>query len=205
MIEPSIKAFFKKRVSPYNIVVFPIAGIRKQVVEFTGAEKGAKILDVATGTGKQAFAFAGKGYSVTGIDSSEDMLKFARLHNKYENAQFMVGDAANLPFEENSFDVATISLALHEMSLAVRQKVVAEMARVTMNGGIITVVDFALPRGKMANKIVYTVIKSFESEYYPEFIKSDLPALLENAGIKIEAELSVLFGIGRIIKGTKAG
>jgi ubiquinone/menaquinone biosynthesis C-methylase UbiE len=45
--------------------------------DFISAGIDSKILDVATGTGKQAFAFAKRGYDVTGIDLSEAMLKVA--------------------------------------------------------------------------------------------------------------------------------
>lgn len=62
-------------------------------MSFTNARYGAKILDVATGTGKQAFAFAKKGYDVIGIDLSEEMLKVADKKNKYENVRFEVADA----------------------------------------------------------------------------------------------------------------
>ena len=51
------------------------------MVKFTKAQRGSKILDVATGTGKQAFAFAKKGYEVIGIDISEAMLNVAKKSN----------------------------------------------------------------------------------------------------------------------------
>lgn len=41
------------------------------MVSFTNAGYGLRILDVATGTGKQAFAFAKKGYDVIGVDLSD--------------------------------------------------------------------------------------------------------------------------------------
>jgi demethylmenaquinone methyltransferase/2-methoxy-6-polyprenyl-1,4-benzoquinol methylase len=51
----------------YDIVIMPFSRLRDKVVNFTDARNGSKILDVATGTGKQAFAFAKKGYDVIGI------------------------------------------------------------------------------------------------------------------------------------------
>ena len=85
--------------------------IRKLVEE---AEKnGSRILDVGTGTGKQAFAFAKKGYDVTGIDLSEAMLKVANKKNNYEDVKFTVADASNLPFKDSSFDVSGVSFALY--------------------------------------------------------------------------------------------
>jgi len=62
----------------YDIVAAPFSSVRGRVVKFTKAQRGSKILDVATGTGKQAFAFAKKGYEVIGIDISEAMLNVAK-------------------------------------------------------------------------------------------------------------------------------
>ncbi len=202
---PYIKGFFKKYSGIYDIVALPLATVRKKVVKLAGATGGAEILDIATGTGKQAFAFAKKGYKVTGIDLSEDMLKIARKNNKYKNLKLEVGDATRLPFEDNKFDVSCVSFALHDMPSEIREKVVGEMVRVTKSGGIIVAADYALPKNKLIRWAAYSFIKSFESKYYPEFIKNDLVGLLKRAGVRIEAERRVLFGAGRVIKGVKAG
>src|SRR4030043_1925359 len=115
----------------YDIVTMPFSRVRDKVVNFTDARNASKILDVATGTGKQAFAFAEKGYDVTGIDLSEAMLKVANKKNRYKNVNFQVADATNLPFEDNSFDVSGVSFALHDMPLKIREKALKEIIRVT--------------------------------------------------------------------------
>jgi demethylmenaquinone methyltransferase/2-methoxy-6-polyprenyl-1,4-benzoquinol methylase len=74
--------------------------IRGKVVALADAKKGSKILDVATGTGKQAFAFAKEGYDVIGVDLSEAMLATARRKNAYPNASFEQGDATRLRFRD---------------------------------------------------------------------------------------------------------
>ena len=112
-----IRKFFKQWAPFYDIVNIFISGVRNTVVDFTDARKGSRILDIATGTGKQAFAFAERGYDVTGIDLSEDMLKIANSKNKYENVMFKVADAADIPFEDKHFDVSCVSFALHDMPM----------------------------------------------------------------------------------------
>lgn len=199
---------FTKRVwdifAPYyNIVVIPISIVRNKVVDFTNAKKGSKIIDIATGTGKQAFAFAKKDYNVTGIDLSEAMLKIADKKNKYRNLKFKVADATNMPFKNNSFDVSCISFALHDMPLTIEEKVLREMARVTKTNGIIVIVDYALPKNKFGRFLIYHFVKLYERYYYPEFIKSDLKTLLRKNGIQVKKEIQILFGAGRILKGTK--
>ena len=199
---------FTKRVwdifAPYyNIVVIPISMVRNKVIDFTNAKKGSKILDVATGTGKQAFAFAKQGYKVTGIDLSEAMLKIANKKNKYGNLKFKIADATNLSFKNNSFDVSCISFALHDMPLTIIEKVLKEMVRVTKPNGMMVIVDYALPKNKIGRFLIYHFVKLYEKYYYPEFIKSDLKALLRKNGIQIKKEIQILFGAGRILKGIK--
>lgn len=196
-----VKKVFKILAPFYDIATAPISRIRDKVVDFTGARDGAKILDIGTGTGKQAFAFAKRGYDVTGIDLSEDMLKVAVKKSKYENVRFIVADAAHLPFKDSSFDVSSASFALHDMLLPIREKALKEMVRVTRREGMIVVVDYALPENRVSRFLIYHFIKLYEGKYYIEFIKSEFEALLVESGIEITEKLPVLFGAGRVLKG----
>jgi len=196
-----VKRVFRILAPFYDIGTMPISWVRDKTVNFTDAGKGSKILDVATGTGKQAFAFAKKGYDVTGIDLSEAMLKVASKKNKYANAKFALADATNLPFKDSSFHVSCVSFALHDMPLSIREKALKEMVRVTKPKGIIVIVDYALPENRICRFLVYHFVKIYEREYYSQFIKSDLEALLRKSGIGIKERLPVLLGTGRILKG----
>lgn len=122
-----LKRVFDVLAPFYDVIVFPLRSVRDKVVEFTNAENGSSVLDAATGTGKQAFAFARKGYDVTGIDLSEAMLSVANRKNKYENVRFQIADTTRLTFENSSFDVSCISFALHDMPLSIREKTLKEM------------------------------------------------------------------------------
>ena len=182
-----IRNWFRRESGFYHVLVdIPSSRLRDRVVDFVNAKDGSRILDVATGTGGQAFAFAKRGYNVVGIDLSEDMVKVANKINRYENLKCKVADATNIPFENNHFDVSCISLGLHDMPSAIREKVVEEMVRVTKPEGIIAIVDYALPKNKIGRYLIYHLIKSHETKYWPEFIKSDLEALLGRYNIKIE-------------------
>ena len=187
----------------YDIVTMPFSRVRDKVVNFANARKGSKLLDIATGTGKQAFAFAKKGYDVIGIDLSEAMLKVANKKNRYGNVKFEVADATNLLFEDNSFDVSCVSFALHDMPLTIREKVLEEMVRVTKIKGMIVIVDYGLPKNKIGRFLIYQFVKLYEGKYYSKFIKSDLETLLKKTGIDIKEELAVLLGAGKILKGIK--
>ena len=187
----------------YNIMTVPLIRVRNQVVDFVNAGKGSTVLDVATGTGQQAFAFAKRGHNVIGVDLTESMLGIARKHNKGGLVKFEAADATHLQFEENSFDVSCVSFALHDMPPRIREKVLQEMVRVTKPGGIIVIVDYDLPRNKIGRALIYRLISLYEGEYYKQFIESDLNSLLRKTSVEVIERVSVLFGAGRILKGIK--
>ena len=196
-----IRKFFKRWAPVYDISEVFISGVRHTVVDFTNARNGSKILDVCAGTGKQTFAFAKRGYEVVGIDLSEAMLRVARQKNKYENARFAAGDATKVPFEDNRFDVSCVSFALHDMPLTIREKVLKEMVRVTKSRGKVVIVDYGLPDNKLRRYLIYQVVRSYETKYYAEFIKSELEDLLKGLQIEIDGQAKIMIGTVRILRG----
>lgn len=187
----------------YDIIALPIAGVRSRVVEMAGAKTGSNILEVATGTGSQALVFGELGHKVVGIDISEAMLRIARRKNRLAKVSFENADAAQLPFADGSFNVSCVSFALHEMPPSIRERVMREMVRVTGPGGAVLVADYGLPTNRAGRALVYALIRLFESPYYPEFVRSDLKAWLGTFGVEVQAESSVLLGVGRVLKGIK--
>jgi len=100
-----------------------------------GLKDAELILDVGCGPGMVTRDIArltnGK---VIAIDDSEDMIKVAKdILKVYKNVELRVGNAENLPFDDNMFDVVTCNLLL--MWAENPQQVVKEMARVTKSGG----------------------------------------------------------------------
>jgi len=188
----------------YNLMTLPLVKVRDQVVDIVNRTAGSIVLDVATGTGQQAFAFAKRGYSVIGVDITESMLEIAQKHNKDNLVNFQIGDATHLEFEDSTFDVTCISFALHDMPLLIRQKVLQEMVRVTKPDGVIVVVEYGLPNNKIGRALMYRLITLYESEYYKQFISLDLETLLSTTGIQIRSKHSVLLGGVRILTGVKA-
>ena len=70
------------------------------------------VLDLGTGTGIFAEAFAGLGIRVTGIDANEAMLVEARQH--VPEGEFKEGLAEAIPFDDESFDLVFLGHVLHE-------------------------------------------------------------------------------------------
>ena len=112
-------------------------------------ESGETVIDIACGTGAQAFLLATKAKQVTGIDLSQSMIDFAtgKLKNSGErNLSFHLADASRLEiFSDKSFDVATMSLALHQFNPGLYEAILAEMKRVANR---IIIVDYAVPLPK---------------------------------------------------------
>lgn len=109
--------------------------------------EGKNVLDVACGTGALSFMIAGKAVNmVTGIDIDPGMIRISqkrKLKRGVANARFIEMDATDLSmFSEKEFDVALISLALHQFSPDAGLKVLQEMKKVSRS---MVIVDYAYP------------------------------------------------------------
>lgn len=175
--------------------------LRKRVVSYAEVSKGSRILDVGTGTGDQAFAFAKNGYTVVGIDISSTMLEKAKQKNSYGHVSFHVADATNLPFPANHFACTCVSFTLHEMPLQMIQDVLDEIVRVTIPHGTIMIVDFLPVKETLFGKAVHRFLRVFETQWFSNFLHVDLQLLLRNAGIEIKQQYPFLWGAGTILKG----
>ena len=180
-----IRGWFGRWAWFYNFIALPLTCVRNKVADLIDKGDKIKILDVCTGTGTQAFAFAKRGYEVLGIDLSEEMLWVAKKKNKYENMRFVVADAAKMPFENDYFDFACISFGLHDMPHEVRHFVLDEMRRVSRK---IIVVDYHIPKNKLHRWLHVSFTSLYESKYYRDFAKRNLEELLREHGLKVVTE-----------------
>lgn len=114
---------------------------RRVVVAAVDAVPGQRVLDLAAGTGTSSEPYADAGVDVVACDFSEGMLEVGR--RRRPDINFVQGDAMNLPFEDNSFDAATISFGLRNVQDP--DKALREMYRVVKPGGRIVVAEFSDP------------------------------------------------------------
>lgn len=108
--------------------------------------EGARVLDVACGTGDLALALASEGEgAVVGLDFCRPMLEIARRKAVGESRglPFVEGDALRLPFADESFDVVTIAFGLR--NLAGVEEGLRELLRVLRPGGRAAVLEFSSP------------------------------------------------------------
>jgi SAM-dependent methyltransferase len=103
---------------------------------------GARVLDVACGTGNLAIPAARKGAEVTGVDIAANLLRQARHRAAAEDLaiQFEEGDAENLPFGDAAFDV--VMSMFGAMFAPDADQVAAELTRVCKRGGKIAMANW---------------------------------------------------------------
>src|SRR3954470_24253876 len=99
----------------YGVFDVALAPLRGQFVDYLALAPAARLLDAATGTGRQALAFAERGFHVVGVDLSVDMLGKARRAARSSRLELRVGNAAALSFRDGEFSAAVMSFALHCM------------------------------------------------------------------------------------------
>jgi demethylmenaquinone methyltransferase/2-methoxy-6-polyprenyl-1,4-benzoquinol methylase len=140
---------------------------KRRVVRLAKVQNGNRALDLCCGTGDIALALAQRGAETTGLDFSEKMLEVAKtrsekLKSPTSNSQlptpnFIQGDAQQIPFPENSFDIVTVGYGLR--NLTSWEKGLEEMFRVAKPGGRIVVLEFGKPANALWRKIYFTHLK----------------------------------------------
>jgi demethylmenaquinone methyltransferase/2-methoxy-6-polyprenyl-1,4-benzoquinol methylase len=191
---------------------------RRVVTSIIGPKPGMKILDIAAGTGSSSRPLVDKGAEVTALDFSHGMIKQGRKQNK--NINFVQGDALKLPFEDNSFDVTTISFGLRNTSNT--DKALKEALRVTKDGGRIVVAEFSHPVNPIFKKIYLNylmkalpfIVKKISKNpdayiYLAESIRAwpdqaELASIMRDSGFKSVAWQDLTFGIVAVHIGYKA-
>ena len=136
---------------------------KRRLLALAGGRPGERALDLCCGTGDVALALARQGLEVVGLDFSEPMLAVANARTKARSPgaaiQFLRGDAQQIPFPANSFDIVTISYGLR--NLADWQLGLREMQRVTRPGGRILVLDFGKPDNAIWRGIYFAYLRRF--------------------------------------------
>lgn len=149
------------------------------------------VIDIACGTGAQVFQMVETAERIVGVDLSESMIKYASEKSKKQvvkNVEFVVADAIKLlPFADNEFDVAIMSLALHQFPPEVYESILNEMKRIAKR---IVIVDYAVPvpnniMGK-ASKIIEFLAGREHNRCFKKYCKAGgLETILAQNGIVI--------------------
>ncbi|NLK58678.1 MAG: class I SAM-dependent methyltransferase [Tissierellia bacterium] len=123
------------------------------------------ILDVGCGTGAFAAVMLARGFTVTGIDTSEKMLQAARRKVMHPSARFLHADGGALPFTDGSFDIVFSSYVLHGLQPDERKNLYREMKRVAKH--LVIVHDYNQTRS-----ITTSIVEWAERGDYFRFIQA---------------------------------
>jgi demethylmenaquinone methyltransferase/2-methoxy-6-polyprenyl-1,4-benzoquinol methylase len=105
---------------------------------------GGRVLDVATGTGLVAAELVRRGFEVTGVDQSAEMLAVARRRFG-DTVELVEASAQALPFADERFDHLTVTYLLRYVDDP--GATLAELARVVRPGGTVASLEFGVPGG----------------------------------------------------------
>ncbi len=215
-----IRAMFDRIAGVYDLMnTVMTAGLhrrwRTRAADLARLRSGDRALDVAPGTGDLALELSGRVGArgeVVGCDFSEAMLARARAKaGTAAQLRFEWADALELPYDDDSFDAATVGFGVRNFTDIPRG--LRELARVVRPGGRVVVLEITAPTkpplsffyGLWFDRIVPLIGRVAGSAeaytYLPESVRSflspdELAAAMHTAGLE---EISYLITAGSII------
>jgi len=209
------------RVAPYYDTFNSILSLgidrswRRRVARALELPRGARVLDVATGTGALAVeivrATEGEA-SVTGCDINANMLAVAerRVAKAKMGVELVRCDATELPFEDRTFDAATLAFGIDDMPD--RDACMREIRRVLKPGGTVALLELAQPDGEPLRSAYRLYLRTFrllrrfsvhgydhlEQEIRTYRGAAAVEALLARTGFSRYRHTSLTLGIARL-------
>ena len=186
-VEDAARASFAARAEHY--VTSPTHADPQRlahIVEITEPQGTWRVLDVGTGTGHTAFAFAPAVAWVTAVDLTDEMLRKAERMRKdrgYGNVELRVADVHHLPFSDAAFDLVTCRRAAHHFSNI--ETALAEMRRVLKRGGRLLVDDRASPEDDEVDAILHRLDVLHDRSHVRQYRPSDWERMLGTAGFAV--------------------
>ncbi len=154
----------------YRIFIDPLlSGLRKTVTSKIIAN--AKVIDIACGTGTLAIETAVTARHVTAVDLDERLISFASARATKKDAanlSFELRDAADLSsYPDKEFDIALISMAIHQFQEETALKILREMKRIA-DKAIIADYNYPMPRG-IYKSIAYGIERIAGGDHFRNF------------------------------------
>jgi ubiquinone/menaquinone biosynthesis C-methylase UbiE len=158
----------------------------QRMVELAALPVGATVLDIGTGTGHTAIAFASAGAQVTGLDLTRAMLAEAQRLSQERGVSLeaVQGLAERLPFASASFDaIACRFCAHHFMDI---EESIREMRRVLRPGGVLMFDDHVAPEDDAADAFVNRLDWLRDPSHRREPRLSEYQQWFANVGLTVE-------------------
>lgn len=146
--------------------------------------EGGTLLDVGSGTGTFALEFARRrpDARVVGIDGDPEILALARSKPGSKAVEWHQALAGELPVEDDSVDVVTISMVLHHLLPDQKREALEEIRRALRPGGLLLVTDWGRPQDPLVGAVFYVsqMIDGFDRT--ADHRAGRLPGMIEGAG-----------------------
>jgi ubiquinone/menaquinone biosynthesis C-methylase UbiE len=126
----------------------------ERLIALTSPQKSWHVLDVATGGGHVAYAFAPHVARVWATDITQEMLDLVKAEAQkrgLHNIRTAYAKAETLPFEDGSYDLVTCRIAPHHFDSI--PEFLGEVHRVLKSDGIFAVVDNVVPEGSVGDYV----------------------------------------------------
>lgn len=109
-----------------------------EIIHKYGLSKKIKILDIGCGSGNAVNYLVKKGFDITGIDISQEIIKEGR--EKYKNIDIRVMDSHYMDFEDNTFNIISLECSLSIMKDP--NLVLSNCKKILKDKGVILLSDF---------------------------------------------------------------
>lgn len=161
------------------------------MVAASGLEEHAvhpgRLLDVGTGAGHTAFAFARRIRAVEALDLTREMLEEVARNARergLDNIRCQLGDAESLPYPDDSFDFVTSRLCAHHFEDV--PAFAREAARVLKPGGRLLLVDSFAPEAAALDTFFNTFELLRDPSHVRNYSRTDWGRMLSDAGFASE-------------------
>jgi ubiquinone/menaquinone biosynthesis C-methylase UbiE len=180
---------FAQRAAFYTTsAVHKDKAVLDRLVELAHVQSTNRVLDVATGTGHTAFAFASQVREGVATDLTPEMLVEAekvKAELGIRNVEFRIADAHDLPFEDEAFDLVTCRRAAHHF--ADIRRALREMRRVLRPGGRLVIDDRSVPADDFLDATLNRLDWLHDHSHVRQYRPSEWQKMMPEAGFTIEA------------------
>ena len=179
-----LQTYYSREINPYyEQVEDKWFFLRSLIIDLAELSPGEWVLDLGTGVGFQAMAFATKGHKTFGADLIVDRLVLAKERHRHSNLHWLAADVRGLPLPDNSFDVVAVSLMLHDMPIPVLRSTLKEISRVARRRVVIA--EPSLPQTRLFAMLYRLVVPLLdESLFLKEYLDTNMEVLFEEAGLQ---------------------
>lgn len=181
----SVRRQFSQNAADYrDAPLFSAGQDLRQMVASVPLNGRERVLDIGTGAGHTALAFAAVAGECVGLDLTDAMIdvatKFA-AERGVTNVHFEVGDAEDLPFPNESFDVVSCRFAAHHFGHVERS--IEEIARVLRPGGTFILVDHLAPEDDLLDGFVNHLDRLRDPSHVREHRGSEYQSMFAQHGL----------------------